>query len=157
MFKTKAAFSGFSVDDLAKAKEFYIETLRLKVDEEGVGLRLHLPGGGAVFAYPKDDHQPATFTILNFVVDDIDEAVDELTSQGVQFEHYEDLPTDEKGILRGLSRNRCPRSNKRLHVASRSLPVSVRDSRPSQLVAMGLAFAAELPYNSQAGAAPRHA
>lgn len=108
MFKAKAAFSGFSVDDLAKAKEFYTETLRLKVDEEGVGLRLHLPGGGTVFVYPKDDHQPATFTILNFVVDNIDEAVDELTSRGVQFEHYEGIPTDEKGILRGLSRNMGP-------------------------------------------------
>ena len=65
-------------------------------------MRLHLPGGGTVFAYPKDDHQPATFTILNFVVDSIDEAVDELTNRGVQFEHYEEGPkTDEKGILRG--------------------------------------------------------
>jgi catechol 2,3-dioxygenase-like lactoylglutathione lyase family enzyme len=108
MFKAKAAFSGFSVDDLAKAKVFYAETLGLKVDEEGVGLRLHLPGGGTVFAYPKDGHQPATFTILNFVVDNIDEAVAELTSRGVQFEHYEGLPTDEKGILRGLSLNMGP-------------------------------------------------
>ena len=69
MFKAKAAFSGFSVDALAKAKEFYTETLGLKVDDEGVGLRIHLPGSGAVFAYPKADHQPATFTILNFVVE----------------------------------------------------------------------------------------
>jgi catechol 2,3-dioxygenase-like lactoylglutathione lyase family enzyme len=109
MFKAKAAFSGFSVDDLAKAKEFYTETLGLKVDDEGVGVRLHLPGGGSVFAYPKDDHQPATFTILNFVVDNIDEAVDELTNRGVQFEHYEDGPkTDEKGILRGRKQNMGP-------------------------------------------------
>jgi catechol 2,3-dioxygenase-like lactoylglutathione lyase family enzyme len=108
MFKAKAAFSGFSVDDLAKAKVFYNGTLGLKVDEEGVGLRLHLPGGGAVFAYPKDDHQPATFTILNFVVDNIDEAVAELTSRGVQFEHYEGIPIDQRGILRGLSRNMGP-------------------------------------------------
>jgi catechol 2,3-dioxygenase-like lactoylglutathione lyase family enzyme len=109
MFKSKVAFSGFSVDDLAKAKEFYAETLGLTVDDEGVGVRLHLPGGGTVFAYPKGDHQPATFTILNFKVDNIDEAVDELTNRGVQFEHYEDGPkTDEKGILRGREQNMGP-------------------------------------------------
>jgi catechol 2,3-dioxygenase-like lactoylglutathione lyase family enzyme len=102
MFKAKAAFSGFSVDDLAKARGFYAETLGLNVDDEGVGVRLHLPGGGTVFVYPKDNHQPATFTIVNLVVDNIDEAVDELTNRGVQFERYEDGPrTDEKGILRG--------------------------------------------------------
>lgn len=102
MFKPKSAFSGFSVNDLAKAKAFYAETLGLKVDDEGVGMRLHLPDGGTVFAYPKEDHQPATYTILNFVVENIDEAVDELTNRGVQFEHYEEGPkTDEKGILRG--------------------------------------------------------
>jgi catechol 2,3-dioxygenase-like lactoylglutathione lyase family enzyme len=109
MFKAKAAFSGFSVDDLAKAKEFYTQTLGLKVDDQGIGLRLHLPDGGTVFVYPKEDHQPATFTILNFEVDNIDAAVDELTNRGVQFEHYEDgLKTDEKGILRGLSQNMGP-------------------------------------------------
>ena len=108
MLKAKSAFSGFSVDDLAVAKSFYAETLGLKVDNEGIGLRLQLPGGGTVFAYPKDDHQPAAFTILNFVVDTIDEAVDELTNRGVQFEHYEGIPTDEKGILRGISKNQGP-------------------------------------------------
>jgi catechol 2,3-dioxygenase-like lactoylglutathione lyase family enzyme len=109
MFKTKGAFSGFSVNDLAKAKAFYAETLGLQVDADGVGVRLHLPGGGTVFAYPKKDHQPATFTILNLVVDDIDEAVDELTNRGVQFERYEDGPkTDAKGILRGKAQNRGP-------------------------------------------------
>ena len=109
MFKAKAAFSGFSVDDLAKAKKFYSETLGLRVDDDGVGLRLHLPGGGAVFAYPKAEHQPATFTILNFKVDNIDEAVDDLSNRGVQFEHYEDGPkTDEKGILRGRKQNMGP-------------------------------------------------
>ena len=102
MFKPKSAFSGFSVNDLAKAKAFYAETLGLKVDDEGVGMRLHLPDGGTVFAYPKDDHQPATYTILNFVVENIDEAVDELTNRGVRFEHYEEgSKTDGKGILRG--------------------------------------------------------
>ena len=109
MFKAKAAFSGFSVDDLEKAKKFYTEILGLKVESESMGLRLHLPGGGTVFIYPKGDHQPATFTILNFNVDNIDEAVDELTNRGVQFEHYEDGPkTDEKGILRGRAQNMGP-------------------------------------------------
>ncbi len=102
MFQAKTVFSGFSVNDLAKAKAFYTKTLGLKVDDEGVGIRLHLPDGGTVFVYPKDDHQPATFTILNFVVEDIDEAVDELTKRGVEFEHYAEGPkADEKGILRG--------------------------------------------------------
>ncbi len=109
MFEAKAAFSGFSVDDLTKAKAFYQETLGLNVDRDGVGLRLHLPGGGTVFAYPKKDHQPATFTILNFEVDNIEAAVDELTRRGVRFEHYEDGPkTDGKGILRGKSQNLGP-------------------------------------------------
>ena len=108
MLKVKAAFSGFSVDDLAKSNEFYTKTLGLKVDDEGMGLRLHLPGGGTVFIYPKHDHQPATFTILNFVVENIDETVDELNSRGVTFEHYEGSPQDEKGILRGRSLNMGP-------------------------------------------------
>lgn len=109
MFQAKAAFSGFSVVDLAKARAFYTETLGLKVATEGIGLRVYLPGGGTVFAYPKHDHQPATFTILNFEVKNIDEAVDELKERGVQFEHYEgDLKTDERGILRGRSRGMGP-------------------------------------------------
>jgi catechol 2,3-dioxygenase-like lactoylglutathione lyase family enzyme len=109
MLKTTGAFSGFSVDDLEKAKAFYAETLGLKVDPDGVGVRLHLPGGGTVFAYPKKDHQPATFTILNLVVDNIDEAVDDLTNRGVRFERYENGPkTDAKGILRGKAENRGP-------------------------------------------------
>jgi catechol 2,3-dioxygenase-like lactoylglutathione lyase family enzyme len=109
MFKAKSAFSGFSVNDLVAAKTFYSETLGLKVEPDGVGLRLHLPGGATVFAYPKQDHQPATFTILNFGVDDIDSAVDELARRGVQFEHYDNgAKTDEKGILRGRAQNRGP-------------------------------------------------
>jgi catechol 2,3-dioxygenase-like lactoylglutathione lyase family enzyme len=111
MFKANAAFSGFSVDDLPKAKEFYSGTLGLQVvDEQGMGVRLHLPGGGAVFVYPKDDHLPATFTILNLVVDDIDSAVDDLTSRGVRFEHYEQggMSTDPKGIARGKAVNMGP-------------------------------------------------
>src|SRR5260370_8759703 len=109
MFQVKEAFSGFSVNDLAKAKAFYAETLGLKVDNEGVGMRLHLPGGGTAFAYPKEDHQPATFTILDFVVASIDEAVDELTNRGGQFEHYGGGPnTDAKAILRRTSNTQGP-------------------------------------------------
>ena len=96
------------MDDLAKAKAFYAQALGLKVVEEGVGLRLHLPGGGTAFAYPKDDHQPATFTLLDFVVDDIDEAVDELKSRGVSFDRFAGMPQDEKGIMRGISHNMGP-------------------------------------------------
>ena len=109
MVKTKRAFSGFSVNDLAAAKKFYAATLGLKIEDDGVGTRLQLPGGGTVFVYPKRDHQPATFTILNFVVDDIDAAVDDLTGRGVRFERYDDGPKqDEKGILRGRAQNRGP-------------------------------------------------
>ncbi|MGA2641968.1 MAG: VOC family protein, partial [Spirochaetia bacterium] len=85
MFAPKSAFSGFSVDNLARAEEFYTRTLGMKVEKQAEGLRLHLPGGAAVFIYPKENHQPATFTILNFVVEDIDEAVDELTRRGARF------------------------------------------------------------------------
>ncbi len=109
MFQLKGVFSGFSVSDLAKARTFYAETLGLQVKDEGVGIGLHLPGGGTVFVYPKDDHQPATFTILDFVVENIDEAVDELTRRGVQFERYKDGPqADEKGILRGRALHMGP-------------------------------------------------
>lgn len=105
----QSAFSGFSVDNLEKARQFYTGILGLKVEDEGAGLNLHLPGGGNVFIYPKDNHEPATFTILNFVVDDIDAAVDELTKRGVTFEHYEDGPgTDEKGIMRGRAQQMGP-------------------------------------------------
>lgn len=101
MFKAKAAFTGFAVDDLAKAKKFYSGTLGLDSIDEPMGLSLRLPDGATVFVYQKDDHEPAAFTILNLVVDDIDEAVDELSGQGVQFEHYEgELKTDAKGIMR---------------------------------------------------------
>ncbi|MDP9325552.1 MAG: VOC family protein [Candidatus Dormibacteraeota bacterium] len=111
MFKPQAAYSGFSVDDLAKAKMFYQDTLGVQVEEEGegMGIRIHLPGGGTVFVYDKSDHQPASFTILNFVVDDIDGAVDELSKRGVQFEHYDNgAKTDEKGIARGRAQNMGP-------------------------------------------------
>jgi catechol 2,3-dioxygenase-like lactoylglutathione lyase family enzyme len=109
MFSPTGAFSGFSVDDLEKARDFYERVLGLRVERDGVGIRLQLPGGGSVFSYSKKDHQPATFTILNFQVGDIDAAVDELTQRGVRFEHYTDGPrTDPKGILRGKAANLGP-------------------------------------------------
>ena len=95
MFKNTKAFSGFSVNDVQKAKEFYGQTLGLEVSETPEGLALKIAGGGQVFIYPKPNHEPATFTILNFPVDDIDEAVDQLTKLGVRFEKYEgEMKTD---------------------------------------------------------------
>jgi catechol 2,3-dioxygenase-like lactoylglutathione lyase family enzyme len=109
MFKAKEAFSGFSVNDSAKAQEFYSKKLGLRVENNhGMGLQIHLPHGGSVFVYQKDNHQPATFTILNFVVDDIDAAVDELHTLGISFEKYEGFGQDEKSIARGISQNRGP-------------------------------------------------
>ncbi|HSX02882.1 MAG TPA: VOC family protein [Candidatus Saccharimonadia bacterium] len=107
MFKEAHAFSGFSVNDLAAAKAFYSETLGLEVDQDEMGLNLKLAGGVQVFIYPKDDHQPATYTVLNFSVDDIEAAVKALTDKGVALEHYEGL-TDEQGIARGLAAHRGP-------------------------------------------------
>jgi catechol 2,3-dioxygenase-like lactoylglutathione lyase family enzyme len=101
MFKDTKAFSGFSVDDSPRARQFYGETLDLNVSDEMGGLALHLGGGADVFVYPKDNHVPATFTILNFPVEDVDEAVDRLTAAGVTFERYEGFEQDEKGIARG--------------------------------------------------------
>ena len=105
-----AAFSGFSVDDSGRAKDFYTQTLGLTLEDETMGLRFQLPGGGTVFIYEKQDHTPASFTILNFVVEDIDQAVDELTKHGVQFERYDTMPAaqDDKGILRGRSVQQGP-------------------------------------------------
>ena len=96
------AFSGFSVDDLPAARRFYVETLGLRVsDEEMDGImRLHLGGGTNVLVYAKADHTPATFTVLNFPVPDVEQAVDQLVSRGVRFERYENPPTDDKGIMR---------------------------------------------------------
>jgi catechol-2,3-dioxygenase len=102
MFKVTKAFSTFSVNDLRKAKEFYGQTLGLEVAENAEGLELHIPGGNNIFVYPKQDHVPATFTVLNFPVNNVDESVDDLTKRGVRFEHYEgELQTDKKGIFRG--------------------------------------------------------
>jgi len=101
-FKNAHAFSSFSVDNINKAKQFYGEKLGLKVSEKPEGLELNIAGGGSVFIYPKPNHTPASFTVLNFPVDNIEKAVDKLTDMGVKFEHYEgQLKTDEKGIFRG--------------------------------------------------------
>lgn len=110
MFKDTPAFSGFSVNDLEVAKEFYGGVLGLQVekDEGPMGfVTLHLATGADVLIYPKDNHEPASYTILNFPVDDIDKAVDELVAKGIVFEKYEGM-TDEKGVARGLLANMGP-------------------------------------------------
>jgi catechol 2,3-dioxygenase-like lactoylglutathione lyase family enzyme len=101
MFEHTKAFSGFSVDDIPKAKDFYSQTLGLRVSEEHGMLQLHIEGDRDTLVYPKPDHTPATYTILNFPVDDIETAVDELASRGVQFERYPGGEQDDKGIHRG--------------------------------------------------------
>lgn len=102
MFGNTKAFGSFSVDDLAKAKEFYGGTLGMSVTDSEMGVLFLHPAGGdsRIMIYPKDNHQPATFTVLNLPVDDIDRAVDALTSQGIRFERYEGFKQDEKGIVR---------------------------------------------------------
>jgi catechol 2,3-dioxygenase-like lactoylglutathione lyase family enzyme len=105
MFANTKAFSGFAVDDIEKAQQFYGETLGLKtsvLDEENGLLSLHLAGDRDTLVYVKPDHKPADYTILNFPVDDVDAAVDELTARGVQFERYEGFNQDEKGIARDI-------------------------------------------------------
>jgi predicted enzyme related to lactoylglutathione lyase len=101
MFANTKAFSGFAVDDIEAAKKFYGETLGLEVSEENGLLRLHIAGGTDILAYPRPNHTPAAFTILNFPVDDIEAAVDELVRRGVRFERYDQLEADERGIFRG--------------------------------------------------------
>jgi catechol 2,3-dioxygenase-like lactoylglutathione lyase family enzyme len=103
MFKDIKAISGFSVDDLQKAKEFYRDKLGIELSEEKMGiLKLHFKGGSEVIIYPKPNHEPATFTILNFPVPDVEMVVDELTKLGITFEQYgEPIKTNEKGILKG--------------------------------------------------------
>ncbi|MEV8535452.1 VOC family protein [Streptomyces sp. NPDC051211] len=100
MFGNTKAFSGFAVNDLQRAKQFYTETLGLHVTEEDGMLFLHIAGGRSILVYPKDDHAPATYTILNFPVPDIEAAVDALTARGVSFERYPQFKSDEKGITR---------------------------------------------------------
>ncbi len=103
MLNDTKAFSGYSVNDLDAAKRFYGETLGVKLSDNPAGLGLELVGGQRVFMYPKDDHEPATFTVLNFQVEDVEATVDALTQRGVEFERYEGTPieTDEKGVFRG--------------------------------------------------------
>jgi catechol 2,3-dioxygenase-like lactoylglutathione lyase family enzyme len=103
MLADSRAFSGFAVPDLEEARRFYGETLGLEVEhlEEPGLLTLHLAGDRPTLIYPKPDFEPATYTILNFPVDDVDAAVDELTARGVKFEHYDGFDQDEKGIARG--------------------------------------------------------
>jgi len=102
MLQDSPAFSGFSIDNAAKAKQFYTETLGLEVSEEYGMLWLHLTGGAKVLMYTKPNHTPASFTVLNFPVKDVDATVDELTSRGVEFIRYNepDIETDSKGIAR---------------------------------------------------------
>ncbi|GGT98492.1 VOC family protein [Streptomyces coeruleorubidus] len=101
MFGTTKAYSGFSVNDIEAARKFYGDTLGIRVSEEHGMLILHIAGGRDILVYPKEDHTPATYTILNFPVDDIEAAVDELSRKGVRFERYDHLKADDKGIFRG--------------------------------------------------------
>ncbi|MEU6077353.1 VOC family protein [Micromonospora sp. NPDC047074] len=104
MFTDTRAWSSFSVDDTGRAERFYADTLGLRVsrdDAMGGLLTLHVAGGRDVMVYPKADHTPAAYTVLNFPVEDVDRAVDELTARGVRFERYPGLPQDEKGVMRG--------------------------------------------------------
>ena len=105
MIRVDEAFNGFSVNDLAAAKDFYGTTLGVPLEEIPAGLSLKI--GNGILVYPKQDHQPATYTVLNFPVDDIDQALDELTGKGIKFEHYAGI-TDHKGVARGLAHDRGP-------------------------------------------------
>ena len=101
MLKDRPVFSGFSTDDILAAEASYRDTLGLDVTEENGMLTLALTGGHAVLIYPKDDHQPATYTVLNFQVEGIDAVVDALAAAGVSFERYDGFPQDERGVMRG--------------------------------------------------------
>ncbi len=109
MFKDSKAFSGFSVDDVAEAKKFYHDVLGLEIGQEMMGMfEIKLGTGGTIMVYPKDDHQPATYTVLNFPVSDINKAVDYLIDKGVEFEKYDGFDQDEKGISRSTDPERGP-------------------------------------------------
>ena len=113
LFKDLKAFSSFSVDDMGKAKKFYGETLGLKVKEIPEGLELHLAGGGVpVFVYPSDDYHAPDHTVLNFMVDDIDQAVDDLKKRGIEIQHYDEpgMKTDSKGVMRNKEGNMGPKA-----------------------------------------------
>ncbi len=104
MLADSAAFSGFAVPDVEAARRFYVDTLGLRVEvdrEMGGMLTLHLGSGTDVLVYPKPDHTPATYTVLNFPVDDVEPVVDALAAKGVRFQRYEGFDQDEKGIARG--------------------------------------------------------
>jgi catechol 2,3-dioxygenase-like lactoylglutathione lyase family enzyme len=101
MFTDTKAFSGFAVDDIEAARRFYGETLGLRTSVEHDILTLHIAGGRDTIVYPRPNHVPAQYTILNFPVDDVEAAVDELVARGVTLERYEGFPQDEKGIMRG--------------------------------------------------------
>lgn len=111
MVQLRDSFQGFSVNDVEAARRFYGDAIGLEVTDDMGGLSLTLPSGQRVFVYPKDDHEPASFTILNFVVDDIDRAVDELNAAGVVTKIYEaphDFGTDDRGIARGSQTGQGP-------------------------------------------------
>lgn len=110
MLQDADIFSGFSVDDLATALSFYKDTLGLAVEDTGMGLRVPFRSGGHVFIYEKSDHAAASYTVLNFVVEDIDAAVNELTNRGITMERYPDMPSeqDNMGILRGKTAKMGP-------------------------------------------------
>jgi len=111
MIDIRTSFSGFSVDNIQTARHFYIEILGFKLIDEKMGLDIELPGGGRLFVYEKPDHQPATFTVLNFVVSDIDKVMDELLASNISIEKYDlgnGAEQDSKGILRGLAANMGP-------------------------------------------------
>lgn len=110
MLQDSEAFSGYTVDDIDTAKEFYANVLGIEVTQDWMGLQLKIAGRTPIFIYQKDDHQPAMYTVLNFPVADIDQAVDQLVSGGVIFERYDTLPApqDEKGVLRGKAVNQGP-------------------------------------------------
>jgi catechol 2,3-dioxygenase-like lactoylglutathione lyase family enzyme len=109
MVAVTGLFSGIAVKDIDAARTFYKETLGLAVTDNPMSaLNIELPQGGIIFVYPKGDHEPATYTVLNLEVADIDTAVDELASRGVKFEIYEGAYQDDKGVARGKSVNRGP-------------------------------------------------
>jgi catechol 2,3-dioxygenase-like lactoylglutathione lyase family enzyme len=108
MFRDSHAYAGFSTNDIEKAREFYGQTLGLGTSEGMGALMLDLAGGGHVLIYPKDNHEPATFTVLNFPVDDIDTAVDTLKAAGITFERYDGIEQDERGIARGRAAGQGP-------------------------------------------------
>lgn len=110
MLKDNTAFSSYSTNDMAKTKDFYTNVLGVEASDNWMGLHLKLPGGHEVFIYEKEGHQPASYTVLNFMVDDIDKTVEEMAANGVMFERYDSMPAeqDEKGILRGKESNMGP-------------------------------------------------